>query len=187
MVVLMKTKYTLEEEIIHFVFLAFYGLKRKKEDVDLSFHSIMVGIMLKNIGCSEDIVYIGYLHDIIEDSNYTYLDLENRFGKEIADGVLNLSENQSISDYRKRKSNFIENLYSVDHSLILVEVADKLQNLISDYELYLNKGRLSLITECENYEDLKWYYLELQKLFHAKLENNSLLDRYDEIVSEYFS
>ena len=53
----MKTKYTLEEEIIHFVFLAFYGLKRNKEDVDLSFHSIMVGIMLKNIGCSEDIVY----------------------------------------------------------------------------------------------------------------------------------
>ena len=48
--------YKLEEEIIHFVFLAFNGMKRKKENIDLSFHSIMVGIMLKNIGCDEKTV-----------------------------------------------------------------------------------------------------------------------------------
>ena len=38
--------YELEEEIIHFVFKAFDGLKRKKEAIDLSFHSILVGNML---------------------------------------------------------------------------------------------------------------------------------------------
>ena len=38
--------YTKEEDVIHFVFMAFKGMKRKKEDIDLSFHSIMVGNML---------------------------------------------------------------------------------------------------------------------------------------------
>ena len=73
--------YDVEEDIIHFVFLAFEGLKRKKENIDLAFHSIMVGNMLKNLGCDEEIVYIGYLHDIIEDTKYTYEDLLNRYGK----------------------------------------------------------------------------------------------------------
>ena len=49
--------YTKEEEIIHFLFIAFDGLKRQKENIDLVFHSIMVGIMLKNISCDEDTVY----------------------------------------------------------------------------------------------------------------------------------
>lgn len=39
--------YNQEEKIIHFVFLAFDGLRRKKENIALSFHSIMVGTMLK--------------------------------------------------------------------------------------------------------------------------------------------
>lgn len=51
--------YTFEEDILHFIFIAFKGLKRKKEDIDLVFHSVMVGNMLKNIGCSENIVYTG--------------------------------------------------------------------------------------------------------------------------------
>ena len=67
--------YELEEDIIHFVFMAFNNLKRAKEDISLAFHSIMVGNMLKNLGCDEEIVYIGYLHDIIEDTKYTYEDL----------------------------------------------------------------------------------------------------------------
>lgn len=57
--------YTSEEKILHFIFIAFQGMKRKKENIDLVFHSVMVGNMLKNINSSEVIVNTGYLHDII--------------------------------------------------------------------------------------------------------------------------
>lgn len=179
--------YTKEEEIIHYVFLAFKGLKRKKEDIELSFHSIMVGNMLKNINCDEDTVYIGYLHDIIEDTNYSYDDLLSKYGKKIADGVLALSEDQSIENYIERKKKFLEKLDTVDNKILLVEIADKLQNLISDYDMFLVKGKDFLITECNNFEELKWYYLELQKLFNKKIKNNKLLERYNEIVNLYFN
>ncbi len=178
--------YTKEEEIIHFLFVAFNGLKRKKEDIDMVFHSIMVGIMLKNVSCDEDTVYIGYLHDVIEDTKYTYDDLLNKYGKKIADGVRILSEDQSIKDYAERKANFVSQLKNADKNVLLVEVAGKLQNLVSDYDLYLKNGKNALITEADSYENFKNYYLELQKIFNEKISSNVLLDRFNELVKEYF-
>ena len=178
--------YELEEDIIHFVFLAFEGLKRKKEDISLAFHSIMVGAMLKNIGCDEETIYIGYLHDIIEDTKYTYEDLLNRYGKKIADGVLQLSEDKNIEDYVERKKEFLKRLEQANDNIIIVEIADKLQNLISDYDQYLEKGKEFLVIEANNYDELKWYYLELKKFFNNRISNNRLLDRYNKIVHEYF-
>lgn len=179
-------KYTKEEEIIHFVFLAFGGMKRKKEDIDLSFHSIMVGNMLKNIGCDENIVYMGYLHDIIEDTKYDYEFLINKYGSNIANGVLMLSENKAIENYIERKKNFINKIKNADESILLVELADKLQNLISDYDAYIKFGKSFLNTEANNYDELKWYYSSLQELFNKKISKNSLLDRYNDIMDEYF-
>ena len=178
--------YELEEDIIHFVFLAFEGLKRKKEDISLAFHSIMVGNMLKNIGCNEETIYIGYLHDIIEDTKYTYKDLLNRYGKKIADGVLQLSEDKYIDDYVERKKEFLKRLEKANDNILTIELADKLQNLISDYSQYKIKGKEFLVTEANNYNELKWYYLELKKLFKKRIKNNRLLERYNQVVYEYF-
>ena len=178
--------YNKEEDIIHYVFLAFDGMRRKKEEIDLSFHSIMVGVMLKNAGCDDKTVYVGYLHDVIEDTNCTYEDIEKRYGKDIADSVLKLSEDKSIKEYVDRKKDFIKKLEQYDENLILVEIADKLQNLMSDYNEYLIKGKDFLATEAKNYDELKWYYLELKRVFNSKVKNNELLDRYNKITNEYF-
>ncbi len=70
--------------------------------------------------------------------------------------------------------------------VLFIELADKLQNLISDYDLYLEKGKESLNTESDGYEDLKWYYLSLKRLFNSHLENNDLLARYNKITTIYF-
>lgn len=179
--------YTKEEEIIHFVFLAFNNMKRKKEDINLAFHSIIVGTMLKNIGCDEKIIFMGYLHDIIEDTKYTYDDLLKICDKNVADGVLKLTEDKSINNWKERKLKFIENIKSTNKDVLLVELADKLHNLVSDYKLFLKNGNISLLTECDNYQDLKWYYIELQKIFNSKLDNNILLKRYNEIIKIYFN
>lgn len=72
-------------------------------------------------------------------------------------------------------------------NILLIELADKLHNLISDYDLWLTKGNEALATLNISYEDNKWYYLEMQKLFNQKIANNELLERYNEIVNKYFS
>lgn len=147
----------------------------------------MVGNMLKNIGCSENIVYTGYLHDIIEDTKYSYEDLKERYGKELADNVQKLSENTKILNYKERKEEFINRLKTYNNNLILVELADKLQNLVSDYSLFLSLGKDALPSEAKTYEEIKWFYTELKKIFNEKLEENSLLERYNNIYEKYFN
>lgn len=180
-------KYELEEEIVHFLFLAFKGKTRKKENIDLVFHSIMVGNMLKNINCNSDIVYLGYLHDIIEDTDYDFDYLKDKYGETIAKGVDILSENKHINNYVERKINFINKIKNADDNILIVELADKLQNLISDYDEYKKRGKDYLVTEANNYDELKWYYLELKDLFNTRLNSNRLLERYNQIVEEYFN
>lgn len=178
--------YSREEEIIHFIFKAFKNQKRKKEDIELVFHSIIVGNMLKNLNLNEELVYVGYLHDVIEDTDYDYEYLLRTYGSFISKGVQCLSEDKSIKDYKLRKTKFLNRLNTIEQDLLYVELADKLSNLTSDYDLYLEKGKDSLITEAESFENLKWYYISLQKLFNKYLEHNILLDRYNKIINLYF-
>lgn len=178
--------YTKEEQAIKLVVKAFENKKRIKEDINLAFHSISVGFMLKNIGCDEDVVLGGLLHDIIEDSDYDYEYLVNNFGKKVADYVLNVSEDMSIKDWKERKIAFMENLEKQDNNIVLIEVADKLHNLLSDYHLWEKEGNNALATLKTTYEMNKWYYLEMKKIFNKKLDNNDLLYRYNNICKVYF-
>lgn len=178
--------YTKEEQAIKLVIKAFEGKKRIKEDIDLSFHSISVGVMLKNNNCDENTVIAGFLHDIIEDSIYDYEYIKENFGEVVADYVLNVSEDMSIKDFKQRKIAFIENLEKGNNNIILIEVADKLHNLLSDYELWKKEGRQALATLNTTYDMNKWYYLEMKRLFNNKLKENKLLDRYNEICNIYF-
>lgn len=52
--------YIKEEQAIRLVVKAFENKKRIKENINLSFHSISVGFMLKNLGCDEDVVLDRY-------------------------------------------------------------------------------------------------------------------------------
>jgi len=178
--------FNVEEEVIHFIFKAFKNQKRIKEDIEMVYHSIMVGTMLKNENCDQDTILIGYLHDVIEDTEYDYEYLKIKYGNKIADGVNLVSEDKTILDYKKRKKMFIDNLYKCSNEILMVELADKLQNLLSDYNLFLENGKEALNTEASNYEELKWYYLEFYKLFNERL-NCKMLDRFNEIINIYFS
>lgn len=178
--------YTLEEKAINFVFKAFENKKRIKEDINLAFHSISVGFMLKDIKCDEKTIISGLLHDIIEDTDYDYEYLEKNYGYEIAQNVLKVSENISITNWKERKVEFINKLYNENKNIILIELADKLHNLLSDYKLFIEYGNKGLETLNTSYNDNKWYYLEMKKLFNTKISNNKLLDRYNQICDLYF-
>lgn len=178
--------YNNEEKAIKFVIKVFEGQKRIKEDIDMSFHSITVGFMLKSIGCSEEVVVSGFLHDIIEDTSYDYEYIKDNFGKKIADNVLILSEDITIKDFYKRKEVFIEKILQSNEDILLIELADKLHNLLSDYDLWKEKGTYALKTLDTTYEMNKWFYLKIKEIFNNRLKENVLLKRYNDITKLYF-
>ena len=168
----MSKIYTLEEQAIHFVEKAFAGQKRIKEDIPLSFHSIMVGYILKDNGYNKEVVLTGFLHDIIEDTEYTYEDIKSQFGKKIADNVLKVSEDVTITDWTKRKEEFFNRMTSWSKEIFLVELADKLQNLLSDYNVWKEKGSKGLQTLSTTYEMNNGIILLCKKSFMKTYERN---------------
>ena len=179
--------YTKVEEAIHFMVKAYKGQKRKNENIDASFHSMIVGMMIRNITYSEDVIVAAILHDIIEDTSYDYDFLLNKFGKELADGVKNVSELKATGTWREKKEAFITKLEVSSNEILAVELADKLQNLVSDYNLFISNGSESLLTESDSLDNFKWYYTKLQSIFNSRLERNELLNRYNNIIDLYFN
>lgn len=109
------------------------------------------------------------------------------FGEQIANNVVILSENKEIKGFKERKKEFIDRLSCVDDSgLIIVEITDKLHNLLSDYELYKKEGKLALESLSTSYEMNKWYYMKMKSLFLSKFKDNELLERYLKVVNLYF-
>lgn len=68
----------------------------------------------------------------------------------------------------------------------MVELADKLQNLLSDYASFEKDGIEGLKTKKATYEDVKWYYTSLGDVFNRRLDNNMLLQRFNSVIKEYF-
>jgi len=78
---------------------------------------------------------IALLHDTLEDTNTTYEELADNYGKEVANGVLSLT-NDTQEKERLGKTLYLTNkLNALDKGCLLVKLADRLDN-VSD----LNSG-----------------------------------------------
>ena len=101
------------EYAIYFATKAHMGQKRKVEDVDMIFHPFTVGMILERNGCDEDIVAAGNLHDVVEDTKYTFEDIEKEFGKTIRDYVYDSSEPDKSLEWEDRKLHTINHITQI--------------------------------------------------------------------------
>lgn len=101
------------------------------------YHPISVAtIAAKEIGLGTKSIVASLLHDIIEDTDYTYEDIKIMFGDNIAkivDGLTKISEfvDASISSELLQAENFKKVLLTLsdDIRVILIKIADRLHNM----------------------------------------------------------
>jgi guanosine-3',5'-bis(diphosphate) 3'-pyrophosphohydrolase len=111
------------------------GQKRKDGDTAYINHPIAVAHILKHIGGVVDPVVLcgAILHDTLEDTQTSQDELIERFGKEIADIVWEVSDDLNIkadkSRDAERKQLEIDHAQTLSHQAKLVKIADKIANL----------------------------------------------------------
>ena len=130
----------LNEEQITFIKKAFeialdaHKDQRRKSGEPYIFHPIAVAKIVANeLGLGATSIACALLHDVIEDSNYTYEDLEKIFSKKVADIVNGLTKisvmnNQNISVQSENYRKLLLTL-SNDFRVILIKIADRLHNM----------------------------------------------------------
>ena len=111
------------------------GQKMKQPIVSYVTH--LQGVCLEAIfGCLnskcdvnlEKVVILALLHDTMEDTNTTYEEIEEKFGKDIADGVNALTKDENLS-YEKKMMDSLIRIKAQGAEVSIVKLADRIFNL----------------------------------------------------------
>ena len=110
------------------------GQKRRSGE-EYIIHPLCVAIILTNLHMDLETIIAGILHDIVEDTEYTLLDVKKDFSEtiaEIVDGVTKLTELNIANDKVEQQAENLRHMFlamSNDIRVIIVKLADRLHNL----------------------------------------------------------
>ncbi|WP_046497274.1 RelA/SpoT family protein [Syntrophomonas zehnderi] len=128
-----NANFELIEKAYYYAEAAHLGQKRISGE-PYFIHPVEVALVLTEIEMDTASICAALLHDVIEDTHYSYRDLEEEFGEEIAllvEGVTKLSR----IEFKSREEAQAENLRKMfiamakDIRVILIKLADRLHNM----------------------------------------------------------
>ncbi|MFI3129572.1 MAG: bifunctional (p)ppGpp synthetase/guanosine-3',5'-bis(diphosphate) 3'-pyrophosphohydrolase [Bacillota bacterium] len=183
---------------VEFAFSAHEGQKRSSGE-DYIIHPIQVAIILMDIGLDPETIIAALIHDVVEDTQYTSQDIEQKFGKEVCDLVIGVTKLEKI-DFKSQEEEQAENFRKMffamakDIRVLMIKLADRLHNMrtlsflpkarqvkmaqetLDIYTPLAGKLGISQI-KCE-LEDLCLRYLDTEKYYTlVELINTRLYER----------
>ena len=182
------------EQLIRKAFLfantAHMGVRRNSGEPYIIHPLSVAKIVVSEIGLGTKSALAAILHDVVEDTDYTLLDISNMFGEKVATLVDGLTKLSGSFD-SKQAVNFRKMLLTLsdDVRVILIKLADRLHNMrtlgsmphnkqlkISSETLYIfaplahRLGLYAIKSELENLS-LKYKYPEVYQQIELKLHS----------------
>jgi (p)ppGpp synthase/HD superfamily hydrolase len=103
--------------------------RRASDGASFIQHPLEVARLLREAGCSDVVVAAGLLHDVVEDTAVTANELRARFGRDVAELVLAVTEDARVASYRRRKRLLREQVRRAGDDAALVFAADKISKV----------------------------------------------------------
>lgn len=116
-----------------FAYQLHHGQTRKSGEPYIA-HPIAVASLLRNLGGDKVTIAAGFLHDVVEDTEVTPEEIEERFGgqvRQLVEGVTKLSKFNFSSTTERQAENFRRMFLAMatDIRVIVVKLADRLHNM----------------------------------------------------------
>ncbi len=179
----------IKEKAKLFAIQAHMGQVRKNEpDKPMIIHPIGVGQLLEAFGYDDNVVAAGYLHDVVEDTKYTSQDIENEFGKDIANLVMSASEPDKSLSWEDRKKHTIEATKELPLRNKVVICADKINNLEDLFLKFEKNGNRDFSAFKRGEELQKWYYTNIyESLISGEDKDLPIFERLKDILDKVFA
>lgn len=106
------------------------GQRRKYTGEPYILHPIAVARLVESVGLDEEVVAAALLHDVIEDTQFGYVDIWARFGQRVADLVNEVTDVSKPSDGNRavRKALDREHLAKASPEGMSIKLADLIDN-----------------------------------------------------------
>jgi (p)ppGpp synthase/HD superfamily hydrolase len=154
---------------IHFAAAAHAGQYRKSTRVPYLIHPLRVANILIEAGCSETLAVAAVLHDTVEDCFVTFDQIRKLFGPRVEDLVRGASEPDKSASWEDRKAHTVRSMEYAGEDLLLVMVADKLDNIRSIRDDLALHGEAAWERFRRGRESQRWYYESLAEAFDRRL------------------
>lgn len=141
------------------------GQKRKYTGDDYIVHPIAVAELVRLNGGTEDQIVAALLHDTVEDTDVTPVDIESEFGTDVEELVYELTDQFTHEAYpdnnrAQRKVWEADRLATVSHEAKLIKLCDMIDNTSTIVEHDPGFAKVYLKEKFELYSKM-----ELDKLF----------------------
>lgn len=156
-----------------------YGGQNKDEQIEYINHigsvtfEILFAVNLNQIKNPSLAIKCAILHDSIEDTKQSYIEISDKFGKDVADGVLALTKNEQLKNKDKMMLDSLERIAQQPKEVWAVKMADRISNLYAPPFYWTNEKKINYIKEA--------------KLIYSKLKegNSYLANRLKLKIDEY--
>lgn len=201
-----RKKVEIIERAYRFAKEAHKGVRRRSGEPYILHPIAVAKIVISELGLGSTSICAAFLHDVIEDTEYTREDIENNFGKKIADivdGLTKISGGIFGDKASLQAENFRKLLLSMstDIRVVLIKMADRLHNMrtlgsmrpekqykIAGETLYVYAPlahRLGLFKIKQELEDLAFKYEHPQKYVEIKEKVNESAEHREEMVEKF--
>lgn len=143
-------------------------------------HSIRAGMILLQYGYSSDIVVATLLHDLLEDTEVIFDELQLEFGEKIANIVLANSFDTSIENKEAQFKDTFKRCIDFGKEALLVKSADIFDNL--SFFIYAKKNIEGRIRNDEYLVSKISYFIDISKNI---LEGDTIFDMLVERFNHY--
>ena len=175
-------------ETINIVTRLHDGQYRKKTKIPYISHPFGVMTLLLRYGLKDEVILkTALLHDTLEDTEYTFNELEKDFGETIAKYVKHLSEDKSRS-WLERKTHTIRNVDEIPAISKWVLIADKVNNLEMN-KIELERDKLNWDKFNKGKVCQEWYFKSIYRelIKDEKISKHPLVHYYKSLVLFIFS
>ena len=173
----------LVSEAIVFAVKAHDGMRRKKSESPYILHPMEAAVIVGTMTDDQNVIAAAALHDVVEDTDITIEEIEERFGHRVRELVGSETENKRENlppseTWRIRKEETLAILKNTkDTAVLMVWLGDKLANIRSIYRDFKTEG--VSVWQKFNQRDKNehaWYYRSIAELTKALSETSAWIE-----------